>query len=701
MKRQLLNQAQNNFNQQQYELINLILQNTPKQENQFCNDLARTSIAEVLIHINVDFETIIAAILLLDLEYGDVEISTFNLSIDQPILELAKDAQSLVNEERKWLSTLDVELTEEVGQSHHMMLLSLMKDVRVVFILLAHQVLKMRNLAGEHEAEQIKVAQETQTIFSPLANRLGIGQLKWELEDLSFRYLNASEYKHIANALEERRIDRESYMENIVKTLTDALSRIGIDANVYGRPKHIFSIWKKMQKKQLQFSDLYDVRAVRIIVKDIPTCYSCLSIVHDMWEFIPSEYDDYIAAPKQNNYQSLHTAVIADEGKAVEIQIRTAEMHAHAELGVAAHWQYKEGGKRDVSLEYHIESMRNLLESGTNSKIKLNQNSRIYVLSPKGHVVELPYLATPLDFAYHIHTDVGHRCRGAKVDGKMVQLTYQLTSGQTVEVITAKEAKPSRDWLVPHFGYLKSTRARAKVKHWFKREFRSEYIATGKSMLAKQVSILPSNDTLVSLSNSFNMEQIDDLYAAIGRGELGINQVLNALKATEEKSKEKQFVIQNRALSSAVKSDIVIDGVDALLTNLARCCKPMQGDNVVGFITNGRGVTIHRQDCQNVINLRERYPDRIVDVNWGSQDQKQFEVDIEVVALDRSGLLRDVTSVLSSEQVSVLAANTYTDRKSLEAKMRLTLEVNDPEKLKKVLHNLLKLRGVIEALRVK
>jgi len=491
-------------------------------------------------------------------------------------------------------------------------------------------------------------------------------------------------------------------MQSIVDELQTKLSDAGLAVEVQGRAKHIFSIWKKMQKKDLKFSDLYDVRAVRIMVEDLSFCYSALSVVHDLWQFIPSEYDDYVAAPKANNYQSLHTAVLGPEGKTVEIQIRTYEMHAYAELGVAAHWRYKEGGKRDKELEEQLESLRDALNQTEAIDVSLQKPSRIYVLSPKGHVVELPFNATPLDFAYHIHSEVGNRCRGAKVNGKMVPLTFSLLNGQMVEIITAKDAQPSRDWLVQHFGYLKSSRARSKVKSWFKREFREEHIHTGKTSITKQMGVLPSHSVLNSLSKTFNLHQVDDLYAAIGRGDLGVNQVLNSLKTPKDKEKEQQLLLKRHERSSnQLKSNLVVEGVDGLMTTLARCCKPFPEDPVVGFITKGRGVTIHREDCSNVAALRERNPQRFVDVIWGGKQTQSYEIDIEVIALDRTGLLRDVMAVLSKYSINVNAVNTFTDKSLQQARMRLTLNIGDPAQLASVLEKLIHLRGIFEARRIK
>ncbi|MDH3327555.1 MAG: RelA/SpoT family protein [Gammaproteobacteria bacterium] len=702
MKRIAATQWQDNFNKDESSIIQSALIFSRVEQLTEKDSTARDDIANVLDHINVDYQVISAAILLVGLQNNAFVIEDVSQNFEWQISQLAEEARSLIHEEGLWLDKLADDFTEEDVSSHHMMLLGIMKDARTIFILLAKQLIRMHGLPNQPKNIQHHIAKESRFIFAPLANRLGIGQLKWELEDLAFRYLQPEEYKTIALALEERRVDREQYMEAIVSKLQSLLDDANIKAAVYGRPKHIYSIWRKMQNKDLQFSDLYDVRAMRVMVEDVAACYTVLSIVHGVWEFIPQEYDDYIAAPKNNSYQSLHTAVRGPAEKIVEIQIRTQEMHDHAELGVAAHWRYKEGGKHDANLEQHIESLRLALNDDGNGDIApMKKQSRIYVLSPKGNVVELSAGGTPLDFAYHIHTDVGHKCRGAKVDGKMVPLTTELESGQTVEIITAKNATPSRDWLVSHFGYLKSPRSRAKVKQWFKREFRDEHIATGKSSLSKKVSILPSNTAFQTLAVTFNLGHVDDVFAAVGRGDLGVQQVLNSLKLPEDEVEPVTTFVPREHAPRKNSNDVVVEGVDSLMTSLARCCKPMSGDDVIGFVTKGRGVSIHRVDCQNIEEMSRRFPEKFLPVSWAGNEGQKYEVDIEVHAMDRSGLLRDVTSLLSGENVSVCAANTYTDKKLQQARMRLTVELNSSDKLPSMLVKLLSVRGVFEAIRVK
>lgn len=685
--------------------------------NAFSDDVQQNSaqeLSDILASIHVDVETITAAIIFFHpATHEDEEhiISTFG----DPVYQLYREAVQLINEENSWMEKIQNISTENSTkekrstESHHIMLLSMTNDVRVVFILLAHQLLRMRYLKHETTEHQQTVALETKHIFAPLANKLGIGQLKWEMEDLSFRYLEPLEYKKIASALEERRVNREEYINNVVSALEDILLHANIAADVYGRPKHIYSIWKKMQHKDLNFAELYDVRAIRVLVQDIASCYAALSAVHSHWPYIPGEYDDYIAAPKNNNYQSLHTAVKGPEDKIIEIQIRTLKMHKFAEHGVAAHWRYKEGSTQNEALDDKIESLKFMLREGQRKTTKSIFSPRepynsIYVLTPKGHIIELPTGSTALDFAYHIHSEVGHRCRGAKIKGHMIPLTTPLRSGQQVEIITTKEARPSRDWLQPHSGYLKSNQAKAKVRHWFKRQFKEQDIIAGKTGLYREL-----NKHEVSLVNwlpiveKFNFKSIDDLHAAIGRGELGVHQIANIAREqiptnnTDETHKE-----QVLKAGSAPKSDnISIQGIGDLLSHLARCCKPMPSDNIIGYVTRGRGISIHRKDCPNLLQLNKQMPERIIDVSWGQSENFSYEIDIEIIAMDRSGLLRDVSSLLASENVNVLSANTHTNKKTHAVRMRLMLKINKENQLTIALKKLNQLKSVLDVYRAR
>lgn len=658
------------------------------------------TLAAILDHMHVDHDLVIAGFLFETLQADADKRTVVNDQLSEGIASLYAEACDLNEKEALWLKD-----KQPSDGGHQMMLLSMMKDVRLAFLLLAHHLLRMRQAKNETTETKQRLALQTRNLFAPLANRLGIGQLKWELEDLAFRYLQPEQYKAIAKALEERRDDRERYIKDVVGQLQYALESAGIPAAVYGRPKHIFSIWRKMQNKHLAFEDLYDVRALRVQVETVTQCYSALSVVHSVWSFVQGEYDDYIAAPKSNGYQSLHTAVIGPEGKTVEVQIRTKEMHEHAELGVAAHWRYKEGGgKRDENLEKRIESLRKVLSGEEGAEEELvddTSEGHIYVLTPKGNVVELSAGATPLDFAYHVHTDVGHRCRGAKVDGHMVPLTTPLHSGQQVDVITAKNGTPSRDWLLPHAGYLKTSRARSKVRHWFKQQFRDEHISSGKAALAHVVSKEQLNNADWSaLVERFNFKNVDDLYAAIGRGELGVHQVEHLIVEETQPEEEPEIQTFQAPKTTRTTKGVSVHGVGDLLTQMARCCKPMPGDDVVGFITRGRGVTVHRRDCANVKQMLHDHADRFIDVSWGEKAVQPYEVDMEIKAMDRSGLLRDITSVLAGEEVNVLGVNTHSNRKTQTAHMRLTVEVQSVEQLNHALSRLAQVQGMLEAHRV-
>ena len=656
-------------------------------------------LAAILNHLNVDQELIVAGFLYEAFNADARRSAEIEPVLGSRIASAYAEMVRLLDPAAPWHSGADLK-----SGAHQLMLLSMMKDVRLSFLLLGHQLLRMRHLKGQPEDVIKREAQFTRYVFAPMANRLGIGQLKWELEDLAFRFSRPEEYKRIAKALEERRVDRERYIRDVVGELSYALETAQIPAKVYGRPKHIYSIWKKMQNKDLDFKDLYDVRALRVMVDDITQCYSALSVVHSVWPFVHGEYDDYIAAPKPNGYQSLHTAVHGPEDKTIEVQIRTREMHDFAELGVAAHWRYKEGGaKRDEALERRIESLRMVLSGDACAVPDAEDNhdeAHIYVLTPQGKVVELAAGATPLDFAYAVHTEVGHRCRGAKVNGQMVTLTTSLSSGQEVEVITVKDARPSRDWLVPHFGYLKTSRARSKVKAWFRAQFRQEHIENGKNTLQKEVGKERLGSwPWESLNKRFNYQNVDDIYAAVGRGELGVHQLQHAVKDLQpqaDEHPEADEIHLNKATLSSGK--LTVQGVGDLMTSLARCCKPMPGDDVIGFITRGRGVTVHRRNCPNVTHMLQQEPDRFLNIDWGGRGS--FEVDVQIEAMDRSGLLRDVTSVLAGEEVNVLAINTHSDRKTHSAYMRLSLEVRGADHLNRALARLQQVQNVIEARRI-
>jgi len=595
------------------------------------------------------------------------------------------------------------------------MLLAMAQDVRVVLIKLAMQLHMLRQLSRAPGAEQQRIARETLDIFTPLANRLGIGRLKWEMEDLALRYLDPVIYKQIATALDERRADRERYIARVVEALRGYLSEAGIPAEVGGRVKHIYSIWRKMQRKKLAFERIFDVRAVRVMVDTVNDCYAALGVVHTHWNHIHQEFDDYIAHPKPNGYQSLHTAVVGPEGRAVEVQIRTAAMHQHAELGVAAHWRYKEGGAGPGdTAEQQIAWLRQMLEYREDEadagdllerfKAEAFQD-RVYAITPKGAIVELPQGATPLDFAYHVHTEVGHRCRGAKINGRIVPLTYEIKNGEQVEVLTAKVGNPSRDWLSPHLGYIKTNRARAKIRQWFIVQDQDKNIIAGRTALEREFQRLGIRHLkLEKVAEKLNFAKPDELFATLGHGALTTAQVVARIQdllpvPAAPVTGDSAPVRKSRPPEpGSSKGEVRIRGVGQLLTQLAHCCQPAPFEPIAGYITQGRGVTIHRQDCANLLALASRHHERIIEVSWG-ETPATYPVDIMIIAHDRSGLLRDITSILANEQVNVLGANTLTDRDTSIARIGLTLEITDVVQLSRVLDQIGQLPNVMEAYR--
>jgi GTP pyrophosphokinase len=585
------------------------------------------------------------------------------------------------------------------------MLLAMVQDVRVVLIKLADHLQELRSAVKSGDPRRMAdIAELTRDIFAPLANRLGVWQIKWELEDLALRVLDPESYKRIARLLDEKRLDRERFIENVVALLKGEIARAGIVAEVTGRPKHIASIHRKMQRKAIDFEGLYDVRAVRVLVKDIKDCYAVLGIVHSLWSPLPREFDDYIAKPKANNYRSLHTAVIGPEGKSVEVQIRTHEMHQHSELGVAAHWQYKEGGRQDRGYQEKIAWLRQVLEwkdevrdtseFAEQFRTGLFEES-VYVFTPQGRVVDLPKGSTPIDFAYHVHTELGHRCRGAKVDGAMVPLSTPLANGQQVEILTAKQGGPSRDWLNPQLGFLKSQGARGKVRQWFNRQNLEADIAQGRSVLEKELQRSGmSKRNLDQLAADMGFDKLNDLLAGLGRGEVGPKALRDALTQDVQPSEVAADAGIVTRKSSRSGGGVLVVGVDKLLTTPARCCRPAPPDPIVGFVTRGRGVSVHRANCANLARLD---PERRIAAEWGAPGTTTFPVEIVVDAVDRTGLLRDISEVLSRERINVTA--TRSSSNDMSARMRFTVEITDLGQLQKMLALICEVKGVLDARR--
>lgn len=584
-------------------------------------------------------------------------------------------------------------------------------DVRVVLIKLADRLHNMRTLGYMPANKRKRIAQETMDIFAPLANRLGIWQMKWELEDLAFRYIEPEKYKEIATHLAERRYDREREMEEITKRLEALSTEVGIKAEISGRPKHIYSIYKKMVRKGVQFEMIHDVRGVRILVPDVQSCYSMLGVIHTNWRPIPGQFDDYIAVPKDNFYQSLHTAVVYDDGKTLEVQIRTFEMDQNAELGIAAHWRYKEGLARDEAFERRILWFRSLMEwrqdikdagefvDGLKSDVF---EDRVYVFTPKGDVIDLPSGSTPLDFAYHVHTDIGHRCRGAKVNGKLVSLDYQLKTGEQVEILTAKRGGPSRDWLNPNQGVVRTQRAKAKIRNWFVKQAREQNISQGRQLLDRELhrlGIVEVNQE--QLARSLDFRSVDDMLIAIGTGDITMTRLASQLMFEEEDDEGLKFGSRTTTETEIQSHDtIAVVGLKGLLTTIAKCCNPVPGDDIIGYITRGRGATVHRRDCPNILRLKER--ERLVRVSWG-EPKRTYPVSVCVKAYDRDGLIRDITNLISNEGINMNQVQVdVTQKKKLNvAVLDLVLEVKEIDQLMRVLTRIEGLPNVLEAIRVR
>ena len=579
------------------------------------------------------------------------------------------------------------------------MVLGMVEDVRVVLIRLASRTQTLRFFSKNTSPERVSYARETLDIYSPLANRLGVWQLKWELEDLSFRYLEPEVYKRIAQMLDERRVERQQYIARTIATLARELEEVGVKAEITGRPKHIYSIWNKMRSKSLDFSEVYDVRAARIIVPSVKDCYTALGVVHNLWQPIPKEFDDYISRPKGNLYQSLHTAVVGPAGRTLEVQIRTEEMHRQAEFGVAAHWRYKEPGKpsrREGAFEQKIAWLRELLawrdEIADWGKSAKTIDDSVYVLTPQGKVIDLPAGSTPLDFAYALHSDLGHRCRGARVDGRIVTLDTPLASGQRVEIVAAKSGGPSRDWLSAERGFVKSPRARQKIRQWFNAKALADTIAAGRAAVAKELRREGATQgSLESLASRLGFGKPDDLFAAVARDEINLRQLQTALRGAEPEPLRKEEVAR-KTRGKTSGAGVLIVGMDRLLTQLARCCKPVPPDPIRGFVTRGKGVSVHREDCPSLKRLAERQPERLIETDWG-KGEGSYALDMAVTAADRRGLLRDICDALARERINVTAVRTQS-RDEL-AFMRFTFDVANLGQLKRAFAVVRSLKGVI------
>ena len=590
-------------------------------------------------------------------------------------------------------------LPPEQAESLRKMLLAIVKDVRLVTVRLADQLQRMRSLKRAPEAVRERIATESRIIFAPLANRLGIWHLKWELEDLAFRFLNQATYMEIAKGLRERREQREARIQEVIEYLESQLADASIQASVQGRPKHIYSIWRKMQRKGVGLDQIFDVSAVRVLVDTVAECYAVLGMVHGHWPYVPGEFDDYIASPKGNFYRSLHTAVLGPGDEPLEIQIRTREMHDHAELGVAAHWRYKEGGSSSAAFDKKINWLRQLLEPSEETESDHDFidslsaeifEDRVYAVTPAGDVLDLPAGATPLDFAYAIHTDVGHHCRGAKVNGRMVPLTHQLSNADKVDIITANSAHPSRDWLIPQRGYLASPRSRTKVRAWFRKQDQESNRRQGKAMLERELQRIGIDADLEVLADHFKLADAGKLYLAVGAGDITLAAVVHAVERSRPAPDElvAKPIPARRPRKSRGDGGISVSGVGDLMTNMAKCCRPVPPEPITGYITQGRGISIHRQDCRNLLRLQSEQADRCVIVEWGEEPDAGFPADIRVEAYDRSGLLRDVSMTMTEEKIDIVASSTRTDRSANVAVIEMTVLITGLEQLSRVMHRL-------------
>ena len=601
-------------------------------------------------------------------------------------------------------------LNAQQAETLRKMLLAVAADPRLVVARLAEQLVRLRHARGLTPPEQQSLALQTREILAPLANRLGVWNLKWELEDLAFRYLEPEHYHRIAHALSERRVDRERYIDSVCALLKRELRQAGVAAMVFGRPKHIYSIARKMQRKQLGFEQLFDVRAVRVVVDSIAECYAALGVVHGLWHYVAGEFDDYIATPKGNEYRSIHTAVIGPEDKSLEVQIRSRDMHEQAELGVAAHWRYKEGGTRDASYERKIEWVRRVLDPTQATdldgdpierlKIELFAD-RIYAMTPRGEVVDLPRGSTPLDFAYHVHTDLGHRCRGAKINARIVPLNQPLANGEVVEIITGKQAAPSRDWLSPEQGFLASARSRAKVRAWFRRIDESDHRASGRESLERELTRAGAGPELIApLVRELKADSAEDLQRLIGEGAISSSALTQALARLRAPAPAPLTTVRTRPRRRTGRSPVEIEGVGDLPITMARCCGPVPPEPIAGYVTLGRGVTIHQARCASLLRMRAVKPERVLNVEWTLDSDSLLPVRIRVEAFDRRGLLRDVSDVMALEKLSIEGVNSDTDPNDRIATIVMRTAVRDHEQLGRVLQRLSAVPNVLRAQRL-
>ena len=673
--------------------------------------------ADLLARLKLDQDTLIAAILYRAVRENRLSLERVNTLFGASVGALVKGVigmaviSAMLRPEGSAVADQQKQL-----EKMRSMLVSIVDDVRVALIKLAERTCAIRAVKNADGQRQQRVAWEVFEIYAPLAQRLGIGYIKWELEDLAFRYLRPRDYKKVASLLDGRRLDRERDIAQIVERIGDALNAEGIEADISGRAKHIYSIWRKMQRKGVEFHDLYDIRAIRIHVEGMQACYAALGVVHSLWNHIPQEFDDYIATPKENGYQSLHTAVAGTDGKTLEVQIRTRAMHEEAELGVCAHWKYKQdshNGKSD-SYEAKLNWLRQVIDwqdeigqgmEGFACQWRLDvEPDRVYVFTKDGHVIDLPMGATAVDFAYRVHTDVGNACRGAKIGGRIVPLNSALKTGDQVEILTAANATPSRDWLRPALGFIATSRARAKIISWFRQQGRKSNVEAGRTMVEAELKRLDLEElTATELANCMKLQDDEELFARVGAGDIRILQVVQAAQRLVDRSARKEgFELRIRPESLRNDaSDVLIEGVGNLLTQLAKCCRPVPGDPIVGYITVGQGVSVHRADCSNALYLRDQGPERVIMVSWREDGPPEatYPVRIVIEAYDRPCLLRDITALIANEKINVTDMVSHRGGRENISHIALVIEISSLDKLGRMLAKLNQLPNILEARR--
>ena len=668
-------------------------------------------VTNILAELQLDADTLAAALLHDVVEDSGYTVDYLEKNFNRNVAELVDGVTKL--NRIKELSKMRHSVADEKAESLRKMFLAMADDIRVVLIKLADRVHNMRTLEGHAEHKRRRIARETLEIFAPLANRLGIWQIKWELEDLSFRYLEPVTYRNLSRAMDQKRAERVSWMDETRETLAKALSEAGIKAEINGRPKHIYGIYRKMRRKDVPFDQIYDLHGFRIVVDSISDCYATLGVVHSRWRPIPGEFDDYIANPKDNMYRSLHTAVVGSNGRPMEVQIRTHEMHQLAEFGIAAHWRYKEGKQPDQYLDNKIAWIRQLMEwrqdvtdaqefvSGMKTDVF---QDRVYVFTPRGDVIDLPRSSTSIDFAYRVHTELGHRCRGAKVNGRLVPLDFQLQNGDQVEVISAKRGGPSRDWINPNMGYVATTRARGKIRTWFRKQARGENIISGRQILEKELRRLSVVQPFDLVARYCGFEELDDFLAAIGYGDVTsqtIAQRVIEYERSQQSEEEPEQLIKQSPHRTVSIDGVQVAGLDGVLAHPALCCNPVPGDPIVGYVTKGRGVSIHKTNCPNIVSLIKRADHaRLVEVQWGAKSAEMYAVSIQVKAYDRAGLLRDVTGLVADEKINMQSAEAVTGMKNNMAVINATLELSNISQLTRIMTRIERLPNVLEVRRV-